>query len=355
MGIFFIAGIHSNDLSPKGQSSAHIPHNRHVQCSSPDQGLSPLRRDRSNIHQRDLLPANKHTNFESGNLSPESNYHKPYHSLLLEYEGGSPNISPQRKVRHDSSDPSPSGNPWTKSSVLHNDSFPSRMPHHDTIGRRGEYPSRSNFIPSPQRKVRHDSPDLTPSRKPWAKHQDLSPPRKPQKNISPEKRDTNESLISHNSHYLLTKKVSEYEDWDTYPPSRTRQHSIGRRGDFLSRHNLTPSPKRKVRHDSPDLSPPRKADNKFQDLSPLRKPQKGIPTDRKDHKESPILHNSHYSIPARMPEQSLSERHVLDRSKSKGEMTDGTNAGLRTGKDLKEEIDQKKRQESQRYICIAFV
>lgn len=50
-----------------------------------------------------------------------------------------------------------------------------------------------------------------------------------------------------------------------------------------------------------------------------------------------------------MPEQSLLERHVMDRLKSKGEMTDGTNAGLRTGRDLKEEIDRKKREESQRF------
>lgn len=481
------AGIHSNDLSPERQSSVDVPHDRHVQCTYPDQSLSPPRRDQSNIHQRDLLPANKRTNFESGNLSPDSNYHEPHHSLLQEHEGGAPNPLPPRKVRHDSPDLSPPRNAWTKSAdlspprkcqkdtflevkdreespALHNDSFLSRMPHHETIGRRGEYPNRNNFIPSPQRKVRHDSPDLTPPRKPWTKYQDLSPPRKPQ-NISPNKRDTNESSLRHDSRYSLPARVSEYEDRDPSPPSRTRQHSIGRRGDFPSRHNLTPSPKRKVRHDSPDLSPRRKADTKFQDLSPPRKTQKGILTNKRDHKESPFLRNSYYSIPAtvseneeqdsfpprsawhdsfgkqedssngkrfipphgkgqrvspdlspsryqkdisphkkdindssichrshysspgrtskdderdssplrrihhsssgrtddsltrkrmnpstRMPEQSLSERHVMDRSRSKGEMTDGTNAGLRTGRDLKEEIDQKKREESHRFL-----
>lgn len=452
------AGIHSNDLSPKRQSSADIPHDRHVQCTSPDQSLSPPRRDQSNIHPRDLLLA--HTNFESGNLSPKSNYHEAHHSLLREHERRGLNPWPPRKVRHDSPDLSPPRNARTKSPdlspprkrqndtflerndhnespVLHNDSFLSRMPHHDTIGRRGEYPSRNNFIPSPERKVRHDSPDIPPQRKPWTTYQDLSPPRKPQ-NISPNKRDTNESPLQHDSHYLLPARVS--------PPTRTQQHSIGRRGDFPSRYSLTPSPKRKIRHDSPDLSPPRKTDTKFQDLSPPRKPQKGIPTNRKDHKESalmrnsenedqdsfgkqedspsgkvfiplpvkaqrvspdlppsrdqkdisphrkgikdpPISHHSHYSSPARtskddegdssplrrthhissgrtddsltrkkinpstrMPEQSLSDRYLTDRSKSKGEMTDGTNSGLRTGRDLKEEIDRKKREESQRFL-----
>lgn len=479
-------GIHSNDSSPKRQSSGDVPHDRHVQCTYPDQSLSPPRRDQSNSHKRDILLVNKHTNFESSNLSPESNYHEPHHLLLKEHEGGALSLLSPRKVRHDSPDQSPPRDAWTKSPdlspprkcqkdtflegkdrtlspVLHNDSFLSRMPHRDTIGRRGEHPSTNNFIPSPQRKVRHDSPDLTPPRKPWTKYQDLSPPRKPQ-NISPNKRDTNESPTWHDSHYSLPARVSDYEDQDLSPPSRTQQHSIGRRGDFPSRHNLTPSPKRKARHDSPDLSPPRKADTKIQDLSPPRKPQKGILTNRKDHKESLFLRNSHYSKAARvsenedwdsfpprsawhdsfgkqedspngkrffpppgkdqrvspdlspsrfekdisphkkgikdppichrshysslartskddeqdssplrrthhnssgrtddsstrkkiypstrMPEQSLLERHVMDRLKSKGEMTDGTNAGLRTGRDLKEEIDRKKREESQRF------
>lgn len=431
------AGINSNDLSPKRQSSEYVPHDRHVQCTSPDQSLSRRRRDQSNIHPTDSLLA--HTNFEFGNLSPKSNYHEAHHSLLREHEGGVLNPWPPRKVRHDSPDLSPPRNARTTSPDL----SPPRKCQKDT------------FL---------DSPDLSPQRKPWTKYQDLSPPRKPQ-NISPNKRDTNESPLRHDSHYLLPARVSEYEDRDPSPPTRTRQHTIGRSGDFPSRHNLAPSPKRKIRHDSTDLSPPRKTDTKFQDLSPPRKPQKGIPTNRKDYKESLLMRNSHYSIPARvsenedrdsfpprsvlhdsfgkqedspsgkmfiplpgnverespdlppsryqkdisphkkgikdppishrshysspartskddkgdssplrrthhsssgktddsltrkkinpstrMPEQSLSDRYVTDRSKSKGEMTDGTNAGLRTGRDLKEEIDRKKREESQRFL-----
>ncbi|CAI5979549.1 unnamed protein product [Closterium sp. NIES-64] len=148
----------------------------------------------------------------------------------------SSNLSPPRRARHDLPDLSP---PCRAKDVSPDLSPPRR-------GRKGS-PDLS-----PPRRTRNDSPDLSPPRRARHDSPDLSPPRKnrkgPSPDLSPPRRQT--------------RKGSP----DLSPPRRrTRQVSPGlsppRRQARQATPDLSP-PRRRARQDSPDLSPPRKGSGK---------------------------------------------------------------------------------------------
>eukprot|EP01018_Ginkgo_biloba_P010069 Gb_35391 [translate_table: standard] len=339
-------GSHSSCLSPSRQNQQDLSHDRKAGHDLPDESLSPPRRDCSDAHQRDSLPAKqcnsdssdefRLANNRSCSLSPDSDYHNSLQSPVRENRSGSPNALPPRKVRHDSPDLSPprktqSGSP---------DLSPPRKSQKDKSAYRRdqkEFPfSHDSRYLSPAkvsenkdrdfslpRKVRHDSPDLSPPRKPQRGSPDLSPPRKSQKDKSGYREDQKESSFRHDSHYSLPAKNSEIHDQDSSPPRRIRHDFFGRADVSLTR---------KAQSGCLDLSPPRRSQRNH---SPHRK-------DRKDSIPSSRMSDLHH-------DQTLSEKHATDRLEANGEMPEGINAGLRTGRELKEEIDRKKKEELQRF------
>ncbi|KAH9308249.1 hypothetical protein KI387_036160, partial [Taxus chinensis] len=384
-------GLQPNDLSSNEQGSTDPPNDSKMQSAFLNNHLSSPNKNCGSVDQRDLQYADRQSNYERDN----SNYHDSEFLKQKKVQHGSPNISPprkartkspdfmpprkcqkdidslhplpQRKVRHDSPDQSPT----RKDSAMSPDLSPPRK-HQKNDG--------SDKLPSI--KVRYNSPDQFCSRKAHAKSPDLSPPRKHQKNVG-FSGPFPQTKVRHDSPDLSWAQKAQTKSPDLSPP-RKRLKDVG---------SLDTLPQMKFRHDSPDPSLPRKAWTKPVDLSPPRRHQKDIsssnplPQSRTRHdspnrKDSTTQHDSHarnaqvkdcdFSPPRRIrhissgrtndsptkkqtitptktDDQILSERYMMDKAKEKERMGDGTSAGLRTGKDLKSEIDRKKREESQRF------
>eukprot|EP00898_Chlorokybus_atmophyticus_P006542 jgi/Chlat1/688/Chrsp104S01166 len=201
--------------------------------------------------------------------------------------------------------------------------------------------------PSPPR--RHESPDLSPPRRAGGadlspqrrvKTEQLSPSRPPQVSIKKEVPSPRRRLDSP----------------DLSPPRR--KHTAAQAADLSPprrRATTGASPRRNGRHDSPDLSPPRRQQAaNHGDLSPPRRrarieqspPSRAHQVRVKEELASPKHRGRHDSPDLSPPrrEDTLSKKPL--------HMTDGTLAGLRTGRELRDEIEQKKIEDARRFAAM---
>lgn len=212
----------SEDLSPRRQRVRHNSFSERRQAkempSSSSRHNSPKRlhqRSSSNGGSRSQTdqspPRRKRYDSSSDRSPPLSNQAARNRPKLTRYD--SPDISPPRKM----------GNNRSASP----DQSPPRRNRHDSFSDLSP-PRNDQKTDNVPKRMRHDSPDLSPQRKATNKSisPDLSPPR--------------------------------------------RQKTLDSRNRFSGRG----------RHDSPDLSPPRKSNRSPQDQSPSRKPS------RQGHKRS---------------------------------------------------------------------
>ncbi|NXO27299.1 BUD13 protein, partial [Cisticola juncidis] len=152
---------------------------------------------------------------------------------------GSLGPSPPRRQRHDTPDLSP----------------PRRRQRHDTPD------------PSPPRRQRHDTPDLSPPRR-RQRHDtpDPSPPRR-QRHDTPDPSPPQRQR--HDTPDLSPPRRQRHDTPDLSPPRRQRHDTP----------DLSP-PRRRQRHDTPDLSPPRKRRHNTPDLSPARRQRQDLSPQR---------------------------------------------------------------------------
>ncbi|XP_057871520.1 uncharacterized protein LOC131077931 isoform X2 [Cryptomeria japonica] len=332
----------------------------------------------------DLLPSRERQR-DFGSLHPlpqkKVRHDSPDQSPRQKFSTKSPDLSPPRRRQKDVNldrlaqmkfqNDSPDQSPRRKFSTMSPDLSPPRRHQKD-----------ANSDRLAQMKFQNDSPDQSPRRKFSTKSPDLSPPRRHQKDVG-FPGPVSQMKVRHDSPDLYRTQKIPNKSPDLSPP-RKRQKDVG---------SLDCPPQMNLRHDSPDELPQQKVWTKPVDLSPPRRRQKNVGLsdsfplsktrhDSPDGKDSSFQHHSHarnahvkdldFSPPRRIRHNSsrrdgdsptkrqtvpssgtahetLSERHVMNKTKSKEIMGDGTSAGLRTGKDLKVETDQKKREETQRF------
>eukprot|EP00899_Mesostigma_viride_P006579 jgi/Mesvir1/15922/Mv08246-RA.1 len=251
----------------------------------------------------------------------------------------SPDLSPPRKGRHDSPDLSPP----RKGRHASPDLSPPRKGRHDSTDL------------SPPRKGRHDSPDLSPPRKGRHASPDLSPPRKGRHDspdLSPPRKGR------HDSPDLSPPRKGRHDSPDLSPPRKGRHDSPDLSPPRKGRHASPDlSPPRKGRHDSPDLSPPRKGRHDSPDLSPPRKRMQASPAAQLPRE---TVADAGGAGPARRKSRWQEDDTSGGSQKPQGHqgptpptapvrMSDGTLAGLRTGKELAEEIQRTKEEERLRF------
>eukprot|EP00887_Chlorella_sp_A99_P006274 scaffold3.g6274.t1 len=170
---------------------------------------------------------------------------------------------------------------------------------------------------SPPRRQRHDSPDVSlPRRRPAAA--DASPPRR-QRHDSP----------------------------DASPPCRQRHDSPDTSPPRKRPAAADASPPRRQRHDSPDASPPRRRPAAA-DASPPRRGRHDSPDaspPRRQRHASPDA-----SPPRRRPAGGSGEEEGGGTAGAKRRrMTDGTAAGMMSGRELQEEMARKRAAEAARF------
>eukprot|EP00252_Welwitschia_mirabilis_P010703 TRINITY_DN24140_c0_g1_i1.p1 TRINITY_DN24140_c0_g1~~TRINITY_DN24140_c0_g1_i1.p1 ORF type:complete len:641 (+),score=145.85 TRINITY_DN24140_c0_g1_i1:195-2117(+) len=374
----------SPDLSPP----------RKVLSSASD--LSPQRKQASR-GSPDLSPARKEASKKSSDLSPPRKQQRD--KSLKQKDGkwqipdGSAHLSPSRKSSLRSSDLSPQRK-FAKDKIINSNNdgrrarhdSPDLSPPRKAVRNSVELSrSRNKHRVSPdrretQKRIRHDSPDLSSFRStssrspdlssPRARHDspDLSPPRKVVRNslvLSPSRRKQSDS--SRDRRY--TARRNRHDSPDLSPPRKVSLRSTSlspprnSSKDGLLHMNTE---KRIGHHDSPDLSPPRKAVKGLLELSPSRKKQRYSSPDKmeatkRDRHDSPDLsylqrsswtsQDLSYERPQKEDKHKILhyEKSVSDNSKTIRRSVDITNAGLLSGEDFKEELDRKRREESDRF------
>lgn len=328
--------------------------------SSPLEKHSQSGENHDNIDPKDSQHGDSRLHYEVDKFSSDSKMNET-HPLPQKVSHDSPDINPSQNVGIEAPDSLPPRKHRKDASFV--DPLPQGNIQYDSPDLSPPFKARtvSPDLSLP-RKVRHDSPDLSPPRKAWAKSEDLSPPRKRQREVNSSDLLRNKKS-RHNSPILSPPRKAQFKSSDFSPPRKHQKNDDS--SDRLVQ--------RKIRHDSPDLSPPRKN----HDVSPdrrdniYRRQKKDSPSQQhyharysqiEDHDSSPPRRISHKSSIRKddslskmeiAPPNRMSERHG-DRDKAKEKMGDGSSAGLRTGKDLKEEIDRKKREENQRSVLFTL-
>ncbi|PAV75322.1 hypothetical protein WR25_00940 [Diploscapter pachys] len=203
-----------------------------------------------------------------------------------------------RRRRHDSDN-----SPARRASPDDN-SPPRQRRRHDSDNSpvRRKSPSPDNS--PPRRRRRHDS-DNSPSRR-KSPSPDQSPPRRRHRHDSDSSPPRKSTRTRHDSLDQSPPRRKGRKDSDSSPPRRSRK---------------SPSPKRRIKQESPDLSPPRKSSRKS-------------PSPKRRIKEEPV--DSDASPPRERQTKTL----------------DGKKAGLQSAKNLREETDRLKRNEEEMFAEI---
>lgn len=197
-------------------------------------------------------------------LAAKSSASSEPRSKSKETEGAdhSAKLSPTRRIRHDSPDSSPSRTAEEHCLNSPESSSPIKARH-------------DSAELSPPRKRRHDSPDESPPRKGRLDSPEKSQPRKG-RHYSPDQSPPRKGF--HDSVDQSPPRKKCHDSSDQSPPRKgfhdSSDHSPTRR---RYHNNANQSPTRKGRHDSPDLSPPRRG----------RGASQNIPKQKKGHHNSP--------------------------------------------------------------------
>ncbi|TKY63921.1 BUD13-like protein [Spatholobus suberectus] len=268
---------------------------------------------------------------------------RPYHAISEDGSGwvslssrsanpinSNNDVSPPRKqrVRNDTPSPEPELNPSTSKRKGAYLSPHQRLKHNDT--RSPDYRTSDLQEVSPPRRGRHDSPSQDALYGSVAS--DLSPPRKIQKNAA-------RPGLSDISHHRSPRDLS--------PPRRGHDYETSDLQDISPpRQDL--SPPRRGRHDSPCQDALHRS--AVADLSPPRKIQKNVArlglSDLSRHR-SPRPSGKVVSHPSLDPDLSPPRKNPKEQSNPAS--VNGTKTGLISGKDIKDEIDRKKRDDLLRF------
>ncbi|KAJ8564715.1 hypothetical protein K7X08_001175 [Anisodus acutangulus] len=227
----------------------------------------------------------------------------------------------------------------------------------------------SDLSPPQKRLGRNDSPSAEPQLNPPS-HQDgyLSPPRKPRvrnDTPSPESGPRKRSARNDTPSPEPQLKPSSARDADISPPRRRRARNDTSESDMKSlssrdadispprRHRTrieTPSPEPKARP-SADLSPPRRRQKYGQslpDISDVSPPRRGS----RSQGDSRADQATDLSPPRKKKDQNASDSDLSPHRKARpvsSTTKKGPKTGLVSGKDIKEEIDRKKKEDWLRF------
>ncbi|KAL2611664.1 hypothetical protein R1flu_023356 [Riccia fluitans] len=209
--------------------------------------------------------------------------------------------------------------------------------------------NESRDLSSPRRKI---DADLSPPRK--NELRDIFPPRrKRDADLSPPRRqDTRDTLSPKRKRDADLSPPRRHDTRDTLSPTRKRDSDLSPpRKRAVSRLDNGENPRK--RHDSPDVSPPRR--RKETELSPPRKKATGkndpvVGSKRRKGDSGDLFpprkrHDSPDFSPSRGDESNKNRGGDESRNSRKHKMADGSAGGLRTDKQVAEEIRRKKAME----------
>ncbi|CAA7411048.1 unnamed protein product [Spirodela intermedia] len=313
---------------------------------------------------------------------------KPFHSISedgsgwisvsnapkLSSSGGEvPDLSPPRQRRARFDTPSPDRSEMKVSSARSDDLSPPRQRrrHYDSpspeplakpsiSGSKGVTPDMSpprrrkpdEDISPPRRGIRPPVSDLSPLRRRKNLPEGSSPPRRKKdasENLSPPRRSRNRSPEVPSSLRRVTKGLPD----DLSPPRKGRrapQEDLSPTRDRrVSPEDLSP-PRREKKGLREDLSPPRRAQRHLQeskrppdstetDLSPPRRKKNDLAEGLSPPRRGGRLPESDYSLP-----REIGKKHMSTKEERR--------AGLFTGREMKEEIDRKKKEEASRFAAL---
>ncbi|KAL3682976.1 hypothetical protein R1sor_000998 [Riccia sorocarpa] len=373
------------------------PRKRH---DSPDMSPPRKRRDTDLSPPREKATRDEGRGFRRRHDSPDLSPPRKRDTKPSEYVNLSParrkteDISPPRRKkateegtspkRHDSPDFSP---PRRK-----RDADLSRLRRHDSTDISPPRRKRDTNLSPPRR---HDSPDISPPKRKRDSNpslprrydsRDNSPPRRGRDaDLSPPRKRTAVSSLENGENIVSSRR--RHDSADLSPPRRREESELSplrkratsrnehfddrsKRGRNESSRDLSPPRKKR---DSPDISPPRRRRGTGTDpSSPRRKftsrqqSDPGGPGRRRDSSEDvtrealdvkktriggsvdlspPRRHDSPEMPPSRRKESNINESGDEDRNGRRHKMADGSTGGLRTDKQVTEEIQRKKAME----------
>eukprot|EP00884_Botryococcus_braunii_P001158 jgi/Botrbrau1/11042/Bobra.92_2s0013.2 len=260
-----------------------------------------------------------------------------------------PDISPPRKRRHDSPDQSP-----------------------PRQARRGAPDA------SPPRKARHASPDLSPPRRGRHDSPDISPPRKARNDspgLSPPRRACHDSLNVSPSRTMRrvspgvpSSQPTRQDSRDISPPRKPRRthHDAAALGSVREHSSSEVAPPRRARHDSPDISPPRRRTrHDSPDMpSPLQAGTDAADESSRGRRNADGARRSRAVSSEAAPRDGRAARASEKGAREPGDhtgvaapqdakrakfMSDGTIAGMVSGRAVVEEMERKRAAERERF------